>query len=138
ALWVPLLALSLVGTVVVAQAQARFSGDSVAARRWVYEKTQRGATDEAILYNVDSCEFINGVFGERRYYRMRSGKEFEETLARAAAQSNRIVVAETDHRYRRGPHYARPLIEAGRWGSFRVVASEDLGRIVLVLLERTA
>jgi hypothetical protein len=136
ALYLPLLVAGpLIGVALSAIAQERSLRDAEAARAWIYERTG-DRPEDAIVYNVDSSEFVHGIFGPRRYYQMRSGAELDAVWSRAAARAERILVAETDHKFRQGPPYAAALALEGGRGPFRVVESTTIGAIELVLLER--
>ena len=127
--------LAVAGIFGAAYAQTRFTRESVAAQKWAYEHTD-GADTELILENVDSAEFLHGAFAPRNYRMIRSGSQFEEAFDRAAPSFERILVVETDHRYRRGERFAQPLAEAGGRGGFEVRTVHSVGPTTFVLLER--
>lgn len=127
--------LAVAGIWAAAYAQTRFTSDSVAAQEWAYAHTT-GAENELILENVDSSEFLHGAFARRNYRMIRSGSQFEEAFDRAAPSFDRILVVETEHRYRRGARFAQPLAEAGGRGEFEVRTVHTVGPTTFVLLER--
>lgn len=128
--------LAIVGVWGVAYAQTRFTRTAAAAQEWAYEHTT-GAETELILCNVDSSEFLHGAFARRNYRMIRSGSRFAEEFDRLAPSFDRILVVETDHRFRRGERFAEPLRAAAGRGDFDVVDTHTIGPTSFVLLERS-
>lgn len=127
--------LSILALGGVSWAQTRFTHDARLAQEWVYGHTT-GASDEVILYNVDSSEFLHGVFGRRNYRALGNQEAFAAVFADVAARFGRILVVETDHPRRRGEEYADPLAASGVAG-FVVTETHRIGPTTFVALRRS-
>ncbi|MFH0921556.1 MAG: hypothetical protein V1913_14485 [Fibrobacterota bacterium] len=118
------LAVGLAAVLLVAAAHDGFAAGNRTMRDWVYSHIREG-DDAAIVYNIDSSEFIHGLYGKRNYRIIRSGDEFTAAFAEVMGKYKRILIVETNHVFRKGPSYIAPLLKGPLPAGYRIDAQVD-------------
>jgi len=132
-LFVPLILLACLAYLGLGMKLHKFASDNRTMLDWIYSHV-REDDDAVIIYNTDSAEFIHGLYGKRNYRMIFSGEEFEAVYRDISGSYKRILISETNHPYRKGPHYLDPLLKSLDFGDYTVEAHLEKPPFNLLLL----
>jgi len=121
----------------IAYFHSEHARSNVRANAWVYGLLQKNP-QTAVVYNVDSAEFVHGIYGRGKYFMLQPSDGFERKLKSVSNIFDQILVVETDHIYRKGDRFFLDSWKKKLYEGFVPVQFFETKKIRAVFLKRGA